>query len=106
MDKFKPMPHDAAFVKKAKGKPDVQAAYKTVETACRNNGKVLGMGGVYDRDWATRYTRENGARLVLSGSDHSYFVAGAKQRSEFPIHCATRGPSWTGAWFMPPSGSP
>jgi 2-keto-3-deoxy-L-rhamnonate aldolase RhmA len=65
------------------GHPEVQAAYKVVETACRKSGKVLGMGGVYDREWSTRYIRENGARLVLTGSDHTYLVAGAKQRSEF-----------------------
>jgi 2-keto-3-deoxy-L-rhamnonate aldolase RhmA len=64
------------------GHAEVQAAYKAVEAACRKHGKVLGMGGVYDREWATRYVRDNGARLVLSGSDHAYFLAGAKQRTE------------------------
>jgi len=64
------------------GHPEVQAAYQTVAAACRNNGKVLGMGGVYDREWATRYIKESGARLVLSGNDHSYLVAGATQRTE------------------------
>ena len=64
------------------GHPDVQAAYKTVGTACRANGKALGMGGVYDRDWAATYIVDCGARFVLTGSDHAYLVAGATQRSE------------------------
>jgi 2-keto-3-deoxy-L-rhamnonate aldolase RhmA len=64
------------------GHPEVQAAYQTVAAACRNNGKILGMGGVYDREWATRYIKDSGARLVLSGNDHSYLVAGATQRTE------------------------
>jgi 2-keto-3-deoxy-L-rhamnonate aldolase RhmA len=64
------------------GHVEVQAAYQTVAAACRTNGKVLGMGGVYDREWASRYIKESGARLVLSGNDHSYLIAGATQRTE------------------------
>jgi 2-keto-3-deoxy-L-rhamnonate aldolase RhmA len=64
------------------GHPEVQSAYGAVLAACRKHGKVLGMGGVYDREWATRYIEEGGARLVLSGSDHNYLVAGATQRTE------------------------
>ena len=64
------------------GHADVQAAYAAVAGACRKHGKALGMGGVYDREWASRYIKEHGARFVLSGSDHNYIVAGATQRSE------------------------
>ncbi len=64
------------------GHPDVQAAYAAVAAACRRHGKVLGMGGVYDREWAMRYIKESGARLVLSGNDHNYLFAGATQRTE------------------------
>ena len=64
------------------GHPDVQAAYQTVGAACRKNGKILGMGGVYDREWATRYVKDAGARLVLSGNDHNYIMAAAAQRTE------------------------
>jgi 2-keto-3-deoxy-L-rhamnonate aldolase RhmA len=64
------------------GHPDVQAAYQTVAAACRSHGKILGMGGVYDREWAARYIKDAGARLVLSGNDHNYLVAGATQRTE------------------------
>jgi len=64
------------------GHGEVQAAYAAVASACRKHGKTLGMGGVYDREWASRYIKEHGARLVLSGSDHNYIVAGATQRTE------------------------
>jgi 2-keto-3-deoxy-L-rhamnonate aldolase RhmA len=64
------------------GHLEVQSAYRAVLAACRKHGKVLGMGGVYDREWAMRYIKEGGARLVLSGSDHNYLVAGATQRTE------------------------
>jgi 2-keto-3-deoxy-L-rhamnonate aldolase RhmA len=64
------------------GHPKVVAAYKAVGEACRRHGKVLGMGGVYDQENASRYVAM-GARFVLTGSDHSYIVTGADQRSAF-----------------------
>jgi 2-keto-3-deoxy-L-rhamnonate aldolase RhmA len=64
------------------GHADVQAGYAAVASACRKHGKALGMGGVYDREWASRYIGEHGARFVLTGSDHNYIVTGATQRSE------------------------
>ncbi len=59
----------------------VAEAYEIVGAACRANGKALGMGGVYDKDTASRYIK-GGARLVLSGSDHNFILAGAKARAE------------------------
>jgi 2-keto-3-deoxy-L-rhamnonate aldolase RhmA len=61
--------------------PKVVEAYETCAAACKAAGKSLGMGGVYDKDNATRYIKI-GARMVLSGSDHNYLLAGAKARSE------------------------
>ena len=61
--------------------PRVTEAYEKVGAACRANGKALGMGGVYDKENASRYIK-GGARMVLSGSDHIYLMAGAKARSE------------------------
>ena len=61
--------------------PRVAEAYEKVGAACRANGKALGMGGVYDKDTASRYIKA-GARMVLSGSDHTYVLAGAKARAE------------------------
>ncbi len=64
------------------GHPKVIDAYATVSAACKKHGKVLGMGGVYDEENATRYVGM-GAKFVLTGSDHSYIMAGANARSGF-----------------------
>jgi len=61
--------------------PRVQEAYRIVGDACRAHGKSLGMGGVYDHDTAARYIKA-GARLVLSGSDHIFLLAGATLRAD------------------------
>ena len=63
------------------GHAKVTEAYETVAKACRAHGKALGMGGVYDKENASRYIKI-GARFILSGSDHNYLMAGAKARSE------------------------
>ena len=57
-------------------------AYQTVGDACRKHAKVLGMGGVYDEENASRYVGM-GARFLLTGSDHSYIVTGSGQRVSF-----------------------
>jgi len=64
------------------GHPKVIEAYQTVGEACRRHGKVLGMGGVYDQENASRYVAM-GARFLLTGSDHSYIMDGAGQRISF-----------------------
>ena len=64
------------------GHPKVIDAYHAVGEACRKHGKTLGMGGVYDEENASRYVRM-GARFLLTGSDHSYLMSGANQRSSF-----------------------
>jgi 2-keto-3-deoxy-L-rhamnonate aldolase RhmA len=64
------------------GHPKVIEAYQAVGEACRRHGKTLGMGGVYDEENAARYVAM-GARFLLTGSDHSYIVSGASQRSAF-----------------------
>jgi 2-keto-3-deoxy-L-rhamnonate aldolase RhmA len=64
------------------GHPKVIDAYQAVGDACRKHGKVLGMGGVYDEENASRYVAM-GARFVLTGADHSYIMSGASQRSGF-----------------------
>ncbi len=64
------------------GHQKVIDAYQAVGDACRKHGKVLGMGGVYDEVNASRYVGM-GARFILTGSDHSYLMAGADNRSGF-----------------------
>lgn len=64
------------------GHEDVHAAYDTVAAACRNNGKFLGMGGVYDEELASKYI-SMGVQMVLAGSDLSFLMQAAKARSSF-----------------------
>ena len=64
------------------GHRKVVDAYASVGAACRKHGKVLGMGGVYDQENASRYVGM-GARFVLTGSDHNYILTGANARSSF-----------------------
>jgi 2-keto-3-deoxy-L-rhamnonate aldolase RhmA len=64
------------------GHKKVIDAYAKVGAACAKAGKVLGMGGVYDRENAARYIGM-GARFILSGADHSYIMTGAAARTAF-----------------------
>ena len=64
------------------GHERVQAAYRTVADACRRHNKVLGMGGVYDQEVASRYIAM-GARMILAGSDHNLLLEAATRRAQF-----------------------
>jgi 2-keto-3-deoxy-L-rhamnonate aldolase RhmA len=64
------------------GHERVQAAYATVAQACRRHDKILGMGGVYDEQWASHYVGV-GARFVLAASDHMLLIGGGTKRTEF-----------------------
>ncbi len=64
------------------GHPRVQDAYRAVGEACRAHGRVLGMGGIYDEQWARHYIGL-GARLVLGGSDHTLLLTAATARAHF-----------------------
>jgi 2-keto-3-deoxy-L-rhamnonate aldolase RhmA len=64
------------------GHERIRAAYETVANACRRHGKVLGMGGVYDQELASRYIGM-GARLVLGANDHALLLNAASQRVQF-----------------------
>jgi 2-keto-3-deoxy-L-rhamnonate aldolase RhmA len=57
-------------------------AYQVVGDACRKHGKILGMGGINENEDARRFVGM-GCRFVLTGSDHSYLLAGALAKSEF-----------------------
>ncbi|HKA44451.1 MAG TPA: aldolase/citrate lyase family protein [Burkholderiales bacterium] len=58
----------------------VESAYKTVIAACRKHGRFPGMGGVYDPRLMSKYIGL-GMRFILSGSDLSFIMAGARERS-------------------------
>jgi len=62
--------------------PRLGEAYDTAAAACRNNGKFLGMGGVYDEELAAKYIRA-GAQMILSGQDLGWMMQAAKARSSF-----------------------
>ncbi|MGH7118614.1 MAG: HpcH/HpaI aldolase family protein [Acetobacteraceae bacterium] len=64
------------------GHEQVQQAYADVAAACRKENKVLGMGGVYDEQWAAHYIRL-GARFVLGGGDHAFILGAGTARSQF-----------------------
>jgi 2-keto-3-deoxy-L-rhamnonate aldolase RhmA len=62
--------------------PRVEDAYRKVIAACARHGKHPGMGGVYEPKLMEQYIRM-GMRMILSGSDLSFMMAGARARSEF-----------------------
>ncbi|MBV9783292.1 MAG: aldolase [Acidisphaera sp.] len=64
------------------GHPRVQEAYAKVGEACRKSGKFLGMGGVYDEQWAATYIGM-GVRIALGGADHALLMAAATARTAF-----------------------
>ena len=62
------------------GNPQVQQAYENVIAACTRHGKFPGMGGVYDPKLMDQYIRA-GMRLILSGNDLAFLMAGARERA-------------------------
>ena len=64
------------------GHPKLIEAYATVAAACRKHGKVLGMGGINNREDAQRYVGM-GARYLGSGTDHSYIMQAARASVAF-----------------------
>ncbi len=64
------------------GHEKVQAAYAKVAAACARHGRVLGMGGVYDREWAAKYIGL-GARFLLGMADHGALMASLAERAKF-----------------------
>ena len=55
---------------------------KTVIAACGKHGKHPGMGGVYEPKLMEKFIGL-GMRFILSGSDLSFMMAGARARTEF-----------------------
>ena len=62
------------------GHARVKEALDMVFAACRKHGKFAGVGGVYDESLMREYVGK-GARLILSGSDLAFLMAGARARS-------------------------
>jgi 2-keto-3-deoxy-L-rhamnonate aldolase RhmA len=62
--------------------PKVEDAYRAVVAACKKHGKFPGMGGVYEPKLMEKFIGM-GMRMILSGSDLSFLMAGARARTEF-----------------------
>ena len=60
--------------------PKVKDAYRKVIEACKKYGKTPGMGGVYNEELMSEYIKM-GMRFILSGSDLSFMMQSASQRS-------------------------
>jgi 4-hydroxy-2-oxoheptanedioate aldolase len=62
------------------GHTTIASAYETVIGACRKHNKWPGMGGVDAEELMRKYVGM-GMRLVLTGSDGGFMMAGASQRA-------------------------
>jgi 4-hydroxy-2-oxoheptanedioate aldolase len=62
------------------GHAKIADAYERVISACRKHGKWPGMGGVDAEELMQKYIGM-GMRLVLTGSDGGFMMAGAAQRA-------------------------
>ena len=60
--------------------PKVKDAYSKVIETCKKYGKTPGMGGVYKEELMSEYIKM-GMRFILSGSDLSFMMQSASQRS-------------------------
>ena len=60
--------------------PKVKDAYIKVIETCKKYGKTPGMGGVYNEELMSEYIKM-GMRFILSGSDLSFMMQSASQRS-------------------------
>ena len=56
-------------------------AYKKVIESCKKYGKTPGMGGVYNEELMSEYINM-GMKFILSGSDLSFMMSSALQRSK------------------------
>ena len=59
----------------------IKSAYRKVIDVCKKNNIVPGMGGVYTDDLMHEYI-SMGMRFILSGSDLSFMMSGAKMRAD------------------------
>jgi 2-keto-3-deoxy-L-rhamnonate aldolase RhmA len=68
------------------GHDRIAEAVIAVVKACNANGKIAGIGGVYDPDLLKKYIGM-GMRMVLCGSDVALLLAAAEQRAKFVRAC-------------------
>jgi len=74
------------------GHARVAEAIDRVCAACARHGKFAGFGGVYDEAVMASYVQKGG-RLILSGSDLAFLMAGGRARTSMlrsvPLDCAS-----------------
>ncbi|MEM7405011.1 MAG: aldolase/citrate lyase family protein [Pseudomonadota bacterium] len=61
---------------------EIEAALRTVVTACQRHGKYAGLGGVYTPSLLERYV-SLGMRFILGGNDIALMMAAASERTRF-----------------------
>lgn len=59
--------------------PQLRAAYERVAAACRNHGRILGIGGIRGELELQRELFALGARFIIAGSDVAYLMAAARE---------------------------
>jgi len=64
------------------GDPKLEQAYRRVTAACKAHGKYAGMAGLHDPKLAAKFV-EMGVRFIGGGTDLSFLMAGARQRTSF-----------------------
>lgn len=57
----------------------IRSAFGRIDKACRDHGRLMGMGGIYRQDLIARYLPE-GVRFMLGGSDISLLMDAAATR--------------------------
>ena len=62
--------------------PQLWDALETIASACRENGPVMGVGGIYEKAATTRLLAM-GARLVAAGGDQAFLQSAAAARLGF-----------------------
>ena len=62
--------------------PDLVDAYRKIINACERHGKWAGLGGVYVPEIMAKRI-DMGFRMILSGSDLAFMMAGARTQANF-----------------------
>lgn len=63
------------------GHPKIEQAFATVVAACRQHGKIAGVGGMGTEPEVTQKILRMGVRFVTAGNDWGFMMAAARQRT-------------------------
>ncbi|OWT63840.1 HpcH/HpaI aldolase family protein [Candidimonas nitroreducens] len=62
--------------------PDLRAAYQATAQACKNHGKILGIGGIRSDIELQTELLALGARFIIAGSDVTYLMEAASKDAQ------------------------